>query len=340
MGDRTLTSSSLAADVEKASNDNLSSGPISATFNRSKGHDGGPLKCYWKPKGPKSRWQERINIQDLKVGQELSGHLVEEFLGGKTGPKLFFDCGVGRTNPKTGEWSIVNGMLRLDRTKASVTKKRTIRYRKKDQVPLFVARIQPECAQLEVCSTVEDLAKYTNVVPKVSITSLKSNQEVVGEVVKLLPYGAVVDVGANCRGLLHITKVANLYGRYIDKEEGLQEAGLQTGTKVRLKVASINKRRLSLEFTDDVAEEAHQTRMPLSSRTESIENTMIPSEELAAWEEYAKGQSSDISHVHEVEVKYLDDTTANIKDEFDEDYDDDGSDEDADIEDAFGIGMY
>lgn len=341
--DWTLYSSSTSTDdVGEVTNESLiDDDPTNTSQNRAnRDNDNGPIKSYWKPKGPKARWQERINIQDLKVGQELSGHLVEELLEGKTGPKLFFECGVGRTNPTTGKWSMVNGMLRLDRGKVSVTKKRTARYRKKDQVQLFVARIQRECARLEVCTDVEDLKKYANIPPKVPITSLVANQEVVGEVVKLFPYGAVIDVGANRKGLLHISKVAALYDRFIKKEKGLEEAGLEKGSKVRLKVASNNNRRLSLDFTDDVTEAAQKSRIQDSARDEMMVSVDISDEELAAWEEYGKSQAS--TDYQKVVEKVIDNQPADAEDDYgdDDEDEDDEYDEDADIEDSLGIGMY
>ena len=86
--------------------------------------------CFWRPKPRGSRWKERINIKDLKVGQKLAGSVVNELLEGKTGPKVYFECGVGRTDKK-GEWNIVHGMLRLDRSKTSVARKRAARLKKK-----------------------------------------------------------------------------------------------------------------------------------------------------------------------------------------------------------------
>jgi predicted RNA-binding protein with RPS1 domain len=192
------------------------------------------------------------------VGQRLSGHVVEEFLEARTGPKLFFECGVGQTNSK-GEWRMVNGMLRLDRSKLSVAKKRTARIRKKDQVDLYVSRIQAECGRLEVCADPDNVKRYKSQ-GKVSVSSLKPGQEVVGEVVKLLPYGVMVDVGANRLGLLHIQKVADLYGRYINKEKGLDKFGLERGARIKLVVLSNEKKRLSLDFTEDVKEEAAEER--------------------------------------------------------------------------------
>ena len=41
--------------------------------------------CLWKKPG--RWWEQRININDLKVGQNLTGIIVQELLTGKTGPK-------------------------------------------------------------------------------------------------------------------------------------------------------------------------------------------------------------------------------------------------------------
>ena len=296
---------------------------------------------FWKSKVPKSWWKERILLDDLKVGQEISGHVVQEYLEAKTGPKLYFECGVGRTD-RNGDWSIVNGMLRLDRGKASVARKRAARFSKKDQVQLFVTRVQKECGRLEVCAKIDDLEKYT-AEPKISVTSLKKNQEVTGVVVKLYPYGAIIDIGANVKGLLHITKVASVMNRYVDKEKGLKSAGLEKGAKVRLMVESIEKRRLSLDFTDDVKEGAKEDeRKEKMDREEPKieeeklveENDYSPNnDELEAWAEYAN-QGALNEKQDEAEVG-----SSSIDDDDDDDYDD-KYDEEFDIESNLGLDMY
>ena len=300
---------------------------------------------FWKSKVPKSWWKERILLEDLKVGQEISGHVVQENLEAKTGPKLYFECGVGRTD-RNGDWSIVNGMLRLDRGKASVARKRAARFSKKDQVQLFVTRVQKECGRLEVCAKIDDLEKYT-AEPKISVTSLKKNQEVTGVVVKLYPYGAIIDIGANVKGLLHITKVASVMNRYVDKEKGLKSAGLEKGAKVRLMVESIEKRRLSLDFTDDVKEGAKEDARkekldkeePKIEEQQSVEvyDYSPNSDELEAWAEYAnQGALNEKQDEAEVGSTSTDD---NDDDDDDDDYDD-KYDEEFDIESNLGLDMY
>mmetsp|Transcript_20968 Transcript_20968/g.51511 ORF Transcript_20968/g.51511 Transcript_20968/m.51511 type:complete len:354 (+) Transcript_20968:97-1158(+) len=286
--------------------------------------------CFWRGKDEASKWEERILIEDLSVGQKLSGHVVEDLLDGKTGPKVFFECGVGRTS--NSKWSIVHGMLRLPRSKPSVAKKRAARLRRKMACELFVSRIQLECNRFEVCTTLDEAQKFYNVEKKRSISSLRVGEEVTGIVVKLLPYGAMVDVGANRVGLLHIKTVAELYNRYIDKEKGLEDAGLERGAKVRLSVASIEKRRLSLEFTQDVRNTSENLNensvvkkgdksLP-SSASDSMSTT-----ELAEWAAYATDSQSQMPATDEEdEEDYYED---------EEDYD-----EDKDIEDSLGLGFY
>ena len=254
---------------------------------------------------------------------------------------------VGKINPKTGNWSICNGMLRLSREKISVSRKRTARFRKKNNITLYVSRIQKECGRFEVCATLEDAKKYTSITPKISVTSLKNGQVVTGEVVKLYPYGAIIDIGANRRGLLHITKVAKLMNKCINKEKGLINSGLEKGAKVRLMVESIEKRRLSLDFTDDVKEDARkelemvaaQKKMDAAKKNDvssDDNNNQRDDDELASWAEFAANQEV----AQDDENDDDDDDDDDDEDDDDEDDDDDDYDEDRDIESAFGLDSY
>lgn len=293
------------------------------------------LPCFWKPSWKGGKWQPRIHLNDLQVGQKLRGSLVQELLDGKTGPKLYFDVGIGTTDSK-GRWSIVNGMLRLERAKQSVVRKRTARLRQKDVVDLWVSRVQVGCARLEVCLDEAIVQKYQDGGTKIPVTSLPSGKEVQGRVMKILPYGVLVDVGANRLGLLHIRRVRELYGKYIDKEQGLIEAGLEKGAQVRLQVDSVERRRLSLDFTDDVKNEgkaeleAKNTPVPMEksdSRQAKGANTMS-ADELAQWAAFA-AQSGEENLVE------VDD-----EDDGDESDDYDEYDEEREIEDSLGLGYY
>ncbi|MGK3757919.1 MAG: putative RNA-binding protein with RPS1 domain [Bacillariaceae sp.] len=323
----TLRLLSTTKDTEESVTEKL------LAIDNSNNNESSPKKCFWKPSRSNTKWwQERKLLDELKVGQELSGcYLVEDLLTGNTGPKLFFECGIGRINPKSGNWSISNGMLRLSREKISVSRKRTARFRKKNNITLYVSRIQKECGRFEVCATLEDVKKYTSITPKISVTSLKNGQVVTGEVVKLYPYGAIIDIGANRRGLLHITKVAKLMNKCINKEKGLINSGLEKGAKVRLMVESIEKRRLSLDFTDDVKEDARkELEMDAAQKND---NNKIDDDELASWAEFAANQE-----LAQYEVE--DDDDEDDDDDDDDEEDNDVYDEDRDIESAFGLDSY
>ncbi|VEU36450.1 unnamed protein product [Pseudo-nitzschia multistriata] len=299
--------------------------------------------CFWKPKGPRSWWVERVKLENLEIGQELSGHVVQYNLEAKTGPKLYFECGIGRTD-KNGDWSIVNGMLRLDKGKPSVARKRAARFRQKDQVQLFVSRVQKGCGRLEVCAKIEQVQKYDEE-PKISVTTLKKSQEVVGKVVKLYPYGAIIDIGANVRGLLHITKVARLLDQYVSKEEGLKKAGFEKGAKVRLIVESVEKRRLSLDFTDDVKEDARKEKEQKQQLIDES-NDSQKRDELDAWKEYGNQKYQDDNNLNDGTDDAINDGNEYNKgynDEYDEEYEDDYDDrydEEMDIESSLGLDMY
>ena len=308
----------------------------------------GRIPCFYKP-NPNSRgWKERIHIEDLKLGQEISGYVVQDLLKGKTGPKIFFECGVGSTD-RQGEWRIVNGMLRLDRSRISVARKRATRLRKRDQVDLYVSRIQLDCDRFEVCTDPDVVDRLRKQPDKVPISSLPIGIEVKGEVVAVRSYGVLVDIGANRNGLLHIQKVANLYGRYIEKEKGLVDAGLERGARLRLKIESNEKKRLYLDFTDDVKQEAEEELSRLGTKVGSEsqpgverpkgDTEQMSEEILSEWAEFAaQSETSSTNRKEEKDNRIYDSSDDDDDDDDDDDYDD--YDEDRDIEDSLGLGSY
>lgn len=315
-------------------------------------------------------WKERKQLSELKTGDVLHGFVVQEYLDGETGPKVFLECGIGCYNERKKTWKLANAMLRLGGrgSKLSVAKKRVARLRKQTSIECYVSRIRPENGHLEVVLHPDSIPEASTMV---SVSSLKPGQQVVGTVQKLLPYGAFVDVGANRVGLLHIQKVADLYGNYIDKEKGLIEAGLDVGTKIKVQVESNEKKRLFLDFTPDVKEEAEKDRLEHQKRreekdttrekeaaeTNAIETTAataagavavasaslsvvssvsaddddVSQHEAHAWAAYAEYANDDNSNEQE------DDPYAEYADDYKahDDYD-----EDRDIEDALGLGSY
>ena len=174
------------SDTSESEVSSSTSSPPSSDLPSSSSSSNRP-PCFWKPKGggesdgsataeskkstkPRARgprWQPRVHLDDLKVGDRLDGaHVVQELLDGKTGPKIFVECGVGRTSPKKKtkkisknenndneessstssnnnkddgddydeSWSIVYGMVRLGHKgmKSSVIRKRSAKLRSRD----------------------------------------------------------------------------------------------------------------------------------------------------------------------------------------------------------------
>jgi len=218
---------------------------------------------------------------------------------------------------------MVSGMLRVQTkyTKISVIRKKTAQFSEK-QLELYVHRIRLDNGQLEVCEDHESLLSAIANDEKKSIapaSSLKVGQELVGTVIELRPYGCLVDVGANRRGLLHIQKVADLYGKYINKENGLKLAGLEQGAVIRVAVLQNSKKKLALDFTEDVKEDAKK----------ELETETLP--EVVTEIDNDKPEETSV-----VETSEGDATAWGAYSE-DDYYSDD---EDRGIEDALGLGTY
>jgi len=264
--------------------------------------------CFYKTS---TGWEKRIELKDLEVGQKIIGEKIPgtDLLDGKTGPKLFFECGIGRIDAR-GKWQMVSAMLRfqIKYKKLSVKRKRAAKFNGK-RIELFVHKIRLDNGKLEVCID-EESHKSKSILPA---SSLQVGQELKGTVTELRPYGCFVDVGANREGLLHIQCVADLYGKYIDKEKGLEESGLEKGAVIRVAVAKNQKKRLALDFTQDVKEDVkkQQETEILSKQVTEIDEEpeeILPDDGSHGWGAYSA-------------------------DDFNEDVD-------RDIEDALGLGSY
>ena len=300
--------------------------------------------CYWRsPEGMcrtetldfrpvKGGWKQRLQLKDLTVGQKLIGEKKPnaDLLQAKKGPKIFYECGVGRIDAK-GNWQMVSGMFRVSKSyaKPSVVRKKVQRLTGKP-VELIVHKISLATGTLEVkLSSEESKAELEKETPKFSASTLIVGQELVGKIVQLKPYGCFLDVGANRKGLLHIQRVADLFERYIDKETGLQEAGLERGASIRVAVKSNEQKRLFLDFTQDTKDMAAEEA---AAKKKEEEEAAAEAAAAAFGLETIEEDSTSPAEVSDDEAAmwaaYADDDDA-------DDYDDD-----ADIEDSLGIGSY
>mmetsp|Transcript_16795 Transcript_16795/g.26201 ORF Transcript_16795/g.26201 Transcript_16795/m.26201 type:complete len:368 (+) Transcript_16795:106-1209(+) len=285
-------------------------------------------------------WKPRIDIRDLKIGQRLfCTKLRNELLDGKTGPKLFYECGVGQMD-SNGKWQVINGMLRLGKAgmKSSVVKKKKSRLKAKADdvsglIPLYVSRVHLANGKFEVSTEIPDMDKGQR--EKIPASSLQPGQELIGTVKKVKPYGVFVDVGASRNGLLHISTVAELFGCYVNKEKGLTgECGLERGAKIQVAVQSNVNKRLALDFTQNVKDELARERereaeakLQAEKEKEKL-NTKVVVEiadvEANMWAQFAAAPG----YVEEEDK------------EVDYDYDYSRYDEERDIEDSLGLDSY
>lgn len=304
--------------------------------------------CFWKSpdgmcrtsdgsyKPVRGQWEQRIQLKDLEVGQQLIGAKISnaDLLQAKTGPKIFYECGVGRIDAK-GNWQMVSGMLKVAKSyaKPSVVRKKVSRLSGKP-VELYVHKISLDNGRLEVKLSLDDSNdELEKEIPKIPASGLKQGDELVGKIVQLKPYGCFIDVGANRNGLLHIQRVADLFEKYIDKEQGLEEAGLERGASIKVAVKSNEKKRLFLDFTQETKDLSKEAQ---KKEAEDQEAAKIEAEESAA-------AAFGLSTVEEEEDKADDisEDEASAWDLYAGDYGDDAyDDEDADIEDSLGLGSY
>lgn len=305
------------------------------------------LPCYYRIG---NRWKQRLQLDELKVGQKLIGKKIStaDLLDTKTGPKVFFECGIGRIDGK-GRWQMVSGMARVAKnfSKPKIVKKKIQRLSNKE-VEVYVHKIRLSEGRLEVCTSLEELEREIEKNEKrveegkemVPVSSLQAGQDVVGKVVEVRPYGVMVDVGANRNGLLHIQQVADLYRRYIDKEEGLIEAGLERGAEVRLRVSSIERKRLFLEFTQDTMDAAAEEAAMMEAEAKAEEEAATKAAEEAKMKEALQSETDESEDENDVDQSNGYDEEAAAWAAYGNDYADEEDDEDADIEDALGISSY
>eukprot|EP00578_Thalassiosira_sp_NH16_P014934 CAMPEP_0181106618 /NCGR_PEP_ID=MMETSP1071-20121207/16627_1 /TAXON_ID=35127 /ORGANISM="Thalassiosira sp., Strain NH16" /LENGTH=405 /DNA_ID=CAMNT_0023190035 /DNA_START=27 /DNA_END=1244 /DNA_ORIENTATION=+ len=325
-------------------------------------------ECYYRRID--GHWRPRKDLRRLSIGERLFATRLaaSDLLDGKTGPKVFLDCGAGIINTK-GKWSIANGMVRIGRRgmKKSVVRKKLQKIPPNTLIEVYVSKIRVEEGTLEVCLRREDALKSIGSIhnDRIPASSLEEGTELTGTVRQVTPYGVFVDVNANRNGLVHISKVAQRQDKYVNKEEGLKKLGLNTGSSVNVVVLSNRRKRLELDLAPEREEDAGKVSAEVGSDDDRIEDEaaawaaygadegsdgggdVADDDEAAMWAAYASGESSSGSEGQSEGSGIGDDDEARMWAAYAADSsgdvdanEEDDNDEDAAIEDAFGIGYY
>jgi predicted RNA-binding protein with RPS1 domain len=355
---------------------------VESRFNSNSVH---PLCFYRSPIN--GRWTKRVELQNLFIGQERHGIIVQEKLTNTTtGPKIWLDVGVCRWSSKSqnkngllnetinmkGNWKICTALLRLGNgnyVKESVIRKKVARLRSKAFLSVYVSRIFINEGRFEVVLTPEEVpTQSSSTLPLQSVSKLSVGNEVNGTITRIEDYGVFVQMdGYNRCGLLHIQHVADLYNSFIDKKQGLIDAGLGLRSRIKLQVKEKDvKKRIFLDFTNDVKEiaaEEQQQQLQEEERQQDLlraqllkqrENPASIDNELPAPDPktiYNRGTSIELEKPITVPISIprstvAADTDGAIIDEMDDnEYDDEESeydnyDEEREIEDALGLGSY
>jgi predicted RNA-binding protein with RPS1 domain len=186
--------------------------------------------------------------------------------------------------------------------------------------------------QKQVCLKRSDALEESQRPRPISASTLKPGQELFGYVKDITDYGVFIDVGANRKGLLHITRIGQRYDRFINKEEGLKQVGIKRGTPINVVVLSNEKKRLELDFPPADVDEEEEVSTVSTSTTSSAGNDISEDEE-AAWAAYGSDVSADEEAMW---AAYA----SNYSSDDDKKDNNDDYDEDRDIEDALGIGSW
>ncbi len=169
-------------------------------------------------------------ISELKSGQRLKGRVrrIVEF-------GAFVDIGVGR-----------DGLAHISTLqRAGIDKTLKVG----DVIDVQVRRVDLDRNRISL--TVPGAGRSE----KKPLEQVKAGSEVTGRVVRLVDFGAFVDIGAQTDGLLHISELSNEYVNH-------PREVLEVGQEVQVRVLDVDKERrrlsLSMKQTESEAEPTYQ----------------------------------------------------------------------------------
>jgi small subunit ribosomal protein S1 len=176
------------------------------------------------------------DVESLKPGMRLQGKVrnVVEF-------GAFIDIGVGR-----------DGLAHVSTLKrAGIDKTLQVG----DVIDVQVRRIDLDTNRISL--TIPGAAKGT----KTSLRDLEVGATVTGRVVRLVDFGAFVDIGAQTDGLLHISA---LPGGFVHHPSEVVNVGDEV--QVRIQEVDTARRRISLTMKEEGAEEQQSQQRPAPQR--------------------------------------------------------------------------
>ena len=193
------------------------------------------------------------DVEDLKPGMRLQGRVrnVVDF-------GAFIDVGVGR-----------DGLAHISTLKRAGIDK-TIK--EGDVLDVQIRRIDAERNRISL--TIPGAGKGA----KKSLKELQVNSIVQGRVVRLVDFGAFIDVGAQTDGLLHISEITDGYVSHPSQ-------ALNVGDEIEVRILEVDteRRRISLS-TKGMDVEVEEAPQPVAASTSDAEDSDFPTAFQVAWE--------------------------------------------------------
>jgi small subunit ribosomal protein S1 len=193
------------------------------------------------------------DVEDLKPGMRLQGRVrnVVDF-------GAFIDVGVGR-----------DGLAHISTLKRAGIDK-TIK--EGDVLDVQIRRIDTERNRISL--TIPGAGKGA----KKSLKELQVNTIVQGRVVRLVDFGAFIDVGAQTDGLLHISEITDGYVSHPSQ-------ALNVGDEIDVRILEVDtdRRRISLS-TKGMDVEIEEEPQPVAASTSDADDSDFPTAFQVAWE--------------------------------------------------------
>ncbi len=223
--------------------------PVTESETPSTDQESTPVKAESRPS----------EIEELKEGMRVRGRVrnIVEF-------GAFVDLGVGR-----------DGLAHISTLqRAGIDKTLQVG----DMLDVQIRRVDLEKNRISL--TVPGAGRTT----KKSLEALKAGQELTGRVVRLVDFGAFVDIGAQTDGLLHISQLSS---GYVNHPREVVEVGQEV--EVRILEIDNDRRRISLTMKDMANEDIAPEPTAAAASAETQEDRG-PGLFAAAWQEALRSQ--------------------------------------------------